>query len=235
MGLYSIKPTFVRRLRRIEDALVRRRTSPDALTLAAVGVSIAAGCAIAAGGMLRRPSIWLAVPPLVLIRLALNALDGSVARRTGRARPAGTALNEIGDRVGDAAMIGAAGFVARPELAAGAVASSFLASFTGVLALALTGNRETGGPAGKADRVAWLAAGSAAGAIAGTAVPFTIVLWAIVGGGIATTVVRMRRIGRTLAGRELGSKLRPELLAETVVDVPSESVIEEEMLHAVGR
>jgi phosphatidylglycerophosphate synthase len=231
VGLYAIKPWFVRRLRVVEDALVRRRVSPDAISIAAVGVSLAAGCAVALGGWLDAPSIWLAVPPLVLVRLALNALDGSIARRTRRARPAGAALNEIGDRISDAAMIGAAGFVARPELAAGAVASSFFASFTGVLALALTGRRDTTGPVGKADRAAIFAAGAASGAIVGSALPFTVALWAIVLGGVATAAVRATRIRRTLAAREL----RPALLDEELVQIPTTATVEEEMLYAVGR
>jgi CDP-diacylglycerol--glycerol-3-phosphate 3-phosphatidyltransferase len=181
--------------------------------------------------LLHRPSIWLAVPPLVLVRLALNALDGSIARRTRRARPFGAALNEIGDRVGDAAIIGATGFASRPALAAGAVASSFLASSTGVLALALTGRRDSGGPMGKADRAALIALGAAIGAIAGSAVPFTIVLWTIVVGGLVTTVARIRRIHCELNVRAKG----PAPSTETYIDVPAPPDIEEEMLHAVGR
>ena len=231
MGLYSIKPWFVRRLRGVEHALVARRVSPDALTATAVVVSIAAGGAIAAGGLLDLPLLWLAVPPLVLVRLALNALDGSVARRTGRARSFGAALNEIGDRMSDAAVIGAAGFVAKPALAAGAVSTSFLASLTGVLALALTGRRDSGGPAGKADRAALIALAAAAGALAGSALPFTIVLWTIVAGGLATTFVRLARIRRTLRGRVATQ----DLLVESIVDIPVEAAVEEEMLHAVCR
>lgn len=230
MTLYSIKPWFVRRLRRLEDLLVVRRVSPDALTGAAVVVSIAAGIAVALGGAMHRPSIWLAVPPLVLVRLALNALDGSIARRTRRARPFGAALNEIGDRVGDAAMIGATGFAVRPALAAGAVASSFLASSTGVLALALTGRRDSGGPMGKADRAAIFALGAAIGALAGSALPFTIVLWTILAGGLATAFARVCRVRR-----ELNRRARTRRPAETYVDVPPPAEIEEEMLHAVGR
>ena len=33
-----------------------------------LSISLAAGALIATGGLLRRPEIWLAVPPLVLIR-----------------------------------------------------------------------------------------------------------------------------------------------------------------------
>jgi CDP-diacylglycerol--glycerol-3-phosphate 3-phosphatidyltransferase len=231
MGLYTIKPWFVRRLRRVEDALVARRVSPDALTFAAVGVSVLTGVTIAAGGLLERPSLWLAVPPLVLVRLSLNALDGSIARRTRRARPFGAALNELGDRVGDAAAIGATGFVVGPALASCAVASSFLASLTGVLAFALTGTRDSGGPMGKADRVALLAVGATAGALAGSALPFTVVVWMILAGGIATAIMRTVRIRRAIERRSV----RPELLAEILIPIPDPPVVEEEMLHAVGR
>jgi len=231
MSLYDIKPWFVRRLRRVEDLLVARRVSPDALTLAAVAVSVAAGIAIAIGGWLDSPALWLAVPPLVLVRLALNALDGSVARRTHTARPFGAALNELGDRVSDAATIGATAFVARPALALGALASCFLASSAGVLSHAIVGRRDSGGPMGKADRAAILAVGATAGAAAGSALPFTVVLWTIVAGGVATAAARFARINRTLDGR----RPRRELLTEDVVLVPNATQIDEESLHAICR
>lgn len=227
-GLYRVKPWFVRRLRHIEDALVARRVTADALTFAAVGVSVCAGAAILFGGLLHRPELWMLVLPLVVVRLALNALDGSVARRTRTARPFGVALNEVGDRLSDAATLGATSFVAGPKLGLGAVACAFLASFAGVLALAVTGKRDAGGPAGKADRAMLLGIGAAAGALAGSAVPFTVVLWAIIGGSIVTVVARMGRMHSMLSRR-------PRLAEPTVVDLPGSSEIDEEMLDALVR
>jgi CDP-diacylglycerol--glycerol-3-phosphate 3-phosphatidyltransferase len=231
VGLYSIKPWFVRRLGRVEDALVAYRVSPDTLTGVAVLVSVAAGVAIAAGGLLGEPLIWLAVPPLVLARLALNALDGSVARRTRRSTPFGSALNEIGDRMSDAATVGATAFVVRPSLALGAVASCFLASHTGVIAQAVGGRREYAGPMGKADRAGLLALGASAGALAGSALPFTVVLYVIAAGSLATAGVRVARLRAALRAR----RPRAELLEPTYVDVPTEIHVEEEMLHALVR
>ena len=105
-GLYAVKPRFVRRLAPVEDALVARRVPADVLTAAGLGASVLAGVAIAAGAVLDEPALWLAVAPLGALRLALNALDGSVARRTGTARPFGLVLNEMADRVGDAVALG---------------------------------------------------------------------------------------------------------------------------------
>lgn len=197
MSLYAIKPSFVRRLRRLEDLLVERGTSPHRLTATAVVASALAGAAIAAGGILDEPLLWLAVPPLVLVRLAANALDGSVARRTGRAGPWGAVVNEVGDRVSDVVVVGATATVVAPGLAAGAVAAGLLASGAGVLSELATGARDSGGPLGKADRAALVAIASAWAAASGPE-PFTVAAWAIVVGATLTAALRVARVRRRL-------------------------------------
>jgi CDP-diacylglycerol--glycerol-3-phosphate 3-phosphatidyltransferase len=225
MGLYGIKPWFVRRLRSVEDLLVRRRVSPDVLTASAVGVSVLAGACIAIGGMAGMPGLWLAVPPLVVVRLGLNALDGSVARRTRTARPFGVALNEVGDRMSDAATIGATSFVAGPRLALGALVCAFLASMTGVLALSITGRRDCRGPMGKADRAALVSIGSVLGALIGSAVPFVLVLWTIALGSVATAVLRVLRLRDRTAPVPVVS----------IVEIPRGSDVTEEMIDVLAR
>ncbi|HVM34572.1 MAG TPA: phosphatidate cytidylyltransferase [Actinomycetota bacterium] len=189
MGLYALKPWFVTRLRRAEDLLSARRVAPDAVTAAGVIAAVLAGAAIALGGILNQPIVWLAVPFLAVLRLACNALDGSVARRTKTARPAGVVVNEVADRIADAALIGGAAFVVDPGLAFGAVAVAFLTSVTGVLALAVVGERATSGPMSKADRTMVVAVAAVAAPVAGP-VAFTVAAWTIVAGGIITCARR---------------------------------------------
>lgn len=198
-GLYRLKPRFVRALRGVEDALVARRVSPDALTGAAVAVSAATGAAIALGALWDRPLVWLAVPPLVVVRLALNALDGSVARRTGAARPAGAVLNEAGDRASDALVVGALSFVVAPALALGALAASYLASLAGVTGAAVGGGRLTSGPMGKADRAAVVAVAAVAAA-AGIATAFEVAAWAVLCGSLVTAALRFTRAAAAAGG-----------------------------------
>ncbi|MDQ6747550.1 MAG: hypothetical protein M3010_05520, partial [Candidatus Dormibacteraeota bacterium] len=69
-GLYALKPAFTRRLRRLEDWLVARGVGADLVTAAGVGCAAVAGTALATGALLHRPLLWLAVPPLMLARLA---------------------------------------------------------------------------------------------------------------------------------------------------------------------
>ncbi len=195
-GLYSVKPWFVRRLRRFEDALVERRVSPDTLSLAAVGVSVAAGIALAAGGVLSEPLLWLLVPPLGLVRLALNALDGAVARRIGGGRPFGEVVNEMADRLADVATIAPLAFVVGPALAFSALICALLASAAGCAGRAVTGRRMAGGPMGKADRVAVVALAAAAGAVTSSPVPFEVAAWVVAAGSLLTTAGRVVRLAR---------------------------------------
>ena len=200
-GLYDVKPWFVRRLRRIEEWMVARRVSPNTLTWAAVGVSALAGAAIALGGLAHEPLWWLLVPPLAVVRLALNALDGSIARRQGSGSRAGALLNELGDRAADTSMIVPAAWIARPALALGVVAATYLTSLTGVLGTVVDGARLNGGPMGKADRVAVLAFAAGAAAALGTPEAISAGLWVVGGGCVVTIVLRTRTLVRS-AGDE---------------------------------
>lgn len=196
-GLYALKPAFVRRLRGVEDELVRLGVRADALTLAAVAAAAAAGAAIVAGALLDAPLLWLAVPPLALVRIALNALDGSVARRTGTARPFGAALNETCDRLSDIAIVAPIAFVAGAPLALAATAAMLLASFTGVLAHAVGGVRDYGGPMGKADRM--LVVGLAAAVAPVAPVAWTVAAAAIAAGCAVTAAARLTRLKATVS------------------------------------
>jgi len=61
-------------------------------------LSVCGGAWISAGLML------LVLPPVLLLRMALNALDGMLARRTGSESLLGKWLNELGDVISDAAL-----------------------------------------------------------------------------------------------------------------------------------
>jgi phosphatidylglycerophosphate synthase len=232
-GLYSIKPWFVARLGRVEDRLVARRVSADVVTYMGLAAAVLAGVTIAAGGLLDAPLLWLAVPPLIVLRLACNALDGSIARRTRTARPFGVALNEICDRAADAAVIGPTAFVAGSGLGLGATAAAFAVSYTGVLSQGVADRRETGGPMGKADRMAAIAIASVAALFwrpVWVAVDMVIVL-----GCIVTAVARLERIRARLQPPVDARLVDFPHQESVVVDVLEPAVFEEETLSGLGR
>lgn len=71
------------------------RIPPDVLSAAGVAALAGALAAVAVPGW-----PWLAVPLIVAAGL-LDGLDGAVALRTGRARPAGAVVDAVADRIGD--------------------------------------------------------------------------------------------------------------------------------------
>lgn len=197
-GLYSIKPWFVRGLGGFEDRLVARGVSADALSYAAVIVSLVAGCTVIAGYRVH-PWLWFLVAPLAVARLALNALDGAVARRTRTARPFGKVINEICDRVSDVCFVAPLVVFLSPVLVVAALVVISIVSLCGSLGEVVGGSRLTSGPMGKADRVAVVGVAAAGAGLTGAAVPvFSSALLIITAGGLATIAVRLRAL-RALA------------------------------------
>ncbi|PBB42198.1 MAG: CDP-alcohol phosphatidyltransferase family protein [Mesorhizobium sp.] len=150
--LYALKPAFQDRLRPLVNRLAAMGVTANGITIAAALLSIAAGSAIA---ILPDWSPLLFLIPLVLfLRMALNAIDGMLAREHGQASTLGMYLNEICDVVSDLALI--LPFAALPQFGAwGVVAfaiAAALTEFAGVLGIAAGIGRNYAGPFGKSDR-----------------------------------------------------------------------------------
>lgn len=152
--LYQIKPAFQRLLQPILNACIRHGISANALTAMALGLSILAGAVLwATAG-----AIWvlLLYPPLLLVRMSLNALDGLVARQTNTSSKAGMVFNEASDIIADIAMYAPLAIIAalNPWLVISVVATGVLAELSGILRLYRRGERSYHGPLGKSDRAA---------------------------------------------------------------------------------
>lgn len=157
-SLYDWKPAFQERLRPYAERLHEHGITPNQVTLAAVALS-----ALEGAFLLAWPGAWLPLlllPAVLFIRLALNAIDGMLAREHEAASKSGKILNELGDVLAD-------GFLYLPLMAVpgapGAlIALSVLAGiateFTGVLAEPISGERRYDGPFGKSERAALFAA-----------------------------------------------------------------------------
>ena len=104
-GLYAVKPWYTRRLRRVVDAAVAHRVSPDVFTAAGVAAAGLAAVCIAHGW-------WLGALLALAARLAGANLDGAVARARGVGRPWGFVLNELGDRAADLIVFAGLGWLA---------------------------------------------------------------------------------------------------------------------------
>ncbi|RVC14036.1 CDP-alcohol phosphatidyltransferase family protein, partial [Mesorhizobium sp. M7A.F.Ca.CA.002.15.2.1] len=125
--LYALKPAFQGRLRPLVNRLAAIGVTANSITILAAAMSIAAGAAIA----IRHEWRWLLllIPVVMFVRMALNAVDGMLAREHGQASTLGMYLNELCDVVSDLALI--LPFAVFPEFGAwGVVAFAISAVLT---------------------------------------------------------------------------------------------------------
>ncbi|MGE5235369.1 MAG: CDP-alcohol phosphatidyltransferase family protein [Acidobacteriota bacterium] len=173
ISVYDAKPRFQAFLRPCLGPLVHAGLRPNHVTLAALVGSIAIGGLVAAGH--GDPRMLLLLPPWLLLRMALNAIDGMMARAWDLATPLGAVLNEVGDVLSDIALylpLAAAGPGASVAVVCFVIAA-VLTEFVGVAAAAAGARRRYDGPMGKSDRALWV---GALALISGLA-PATIRVW----------------------------------------------------------
>lgn len=150
--IYDLKPKFQALLRPLADALERAGVSANGVTLAALALSLAHGAWLALLPQSRWP--FLLLPVTLFVRMALNALDGMMAREHGMASPAGAVLNELGDVISDTALYLPFALVAgvNPALVVLVVILAIIGEMAGALGPLLGAPRRYDGPLGKSDR-----------------------------------------------------------------------------------
>ncbi len=153
-SIYALKPRFQALLRPLCRALAGRGVTANQVTLAACGLSLAHGAwlALAPGSALA----FLLLPATLFARMALNAIDGMLAREFGQRSRLGALLNELCDIVSDAALYLPFALVAglSAPLVVIAVFAALLTEAAGLAALAIGSERRYDGPMGKSDRAA---------------------------------------------------------------------------------
>ena len=102
ISIYQLKPRFQQLLRPFLKLLTRIGVTPNQVTLAAMMLSLGYGAALALTPQWL--GLWLGLPFFLLLRMALNAIDGMLANATGNKTALGALLNELCDQVSDVAL-----------------------------------------------------------------------------------------------------------------------------------
>ncbi|HEL3864255.1 TPA: CDP-alcohol phosphatidyltransferase family protein [Stenotrophomonas maltophilia] len=153
MSIYALKGRFQDLLRPAVGGLHRAGITANVVTVAAAVVSLLVAVVVWCCAP-QQPLLYLALALWMLLRMALNAVDGMLAREFGQQSRLGAYLNELCDVVADAALYLSLLSVpgVRPEalwlLAWGAA----LSEYAGVLGLMVGASRRYDGPMGKSDR-----------------------------------------------------------------------------------
>ncbi|MEO6917801.1 MAG: CDP-alcohol phosphatidyltransferase family protein [Collimonas sp.] len=151
-SVYQLKPKFQQLLSPLLNGLVRLRITPNQITLLAMLLSLVYGIALAFSP--ERLWLWFGLPLFLLLRMALNAVDGMLANATGQKSRLGALLNEMCDQVSDIALYLPFALLAGvfAPLLVIVLVSALLAEFAGVLATTIGAPRRFDGPMGKSDR-----------------------------------------------------------------------------------
>lgn len=151
-GIYDLKRVFQDLLRPITGRLATAGVTANQVTLSALTLSCLMGAAIAWHHDDSR--ILLLVPLTMFVRMALNAIDGMLAREHNMKSHLGTMLNELGDVASDTALY--LPFALIPGLPSwliiGIVILAGLTEMTGLVAIQIGASRRYDGPMGRSNR-----------------------------------------------------------------------------------
>jgi len=152
MTIYDLKPKFQALLRPIVDTLHTKGITPNQVTWAALVLSIVTGTLVA----ITHGATWtlLLIPFVMFIRMALNAIDGILAKEHNMTSDAGAMLNELGDVISDVALYLPLAYIAglSPVLVVLFVVVGLFTEVAGILGAVIGGTRRYDGPMGKSDR-----------------------------------------------------------------------------------
>lgn len=151
-SIYDLKPRFQALLRPLTRWLAGAGVTANQVTVFAALLSAAAGLVV----FLRPAAGWplLLIPGVLFARMALNAIDGMLAREHGQKSRLGAVLNELGDVIADAALYLPLAAVpgVSPPLVVAIVLLAVIAEMAGVVGVQIGASRRYDGPMGKSDR-----------------------------------------------------------------------------------
>jgi CDP-diacylglycerol---glycerol-3-phosphate 3-phosphatidyltransferase len=152
ISVYKLKPKFQQLLKPLLVSLHKAHVSANQITVASIFLSLIMGILFWFADS--NHIFFLALPIGLFLRMALNALDGMMARTYHQQSKLGEIINELGDVLSDL-------FIYFPllkfEASALYVVAAFLClsvtnEFSGALAKIVSGQRRYDGPMGKSDR-----------------------------------------------------------------------------------
>jgi len=153
--LYDLKPAFQAWLRPGVGKLAAAGVTANQVTIAALIASVAVGATVACvAAMAESTWAFLLLPAWLPIRMAMNAIDGILAREFGQASALGAYLNELSDILSDAALYLPFAFVAPfgPWSIGTVILAACVSEMAGALGPVVGSQRRYDGPMGKSDR-----------------------------------------------------------------------------------
>nr|WP_189660388.1 CDP-alcohol phosphatidyltransferase family protein [Pseudomonas mosselii] len=151
-SIYQLKPRFQALLRPAVQRLFDRGVTANQVTVTAAAVSVLLGLLLA--WLPQVTWLFLLIPVWMLLRMALNAVDGMLAREFGQQSKLGAYLNELCDVIADTALYLPFALLpgVSPTLVVLVVVFAVISEYAGVMGPLAGASRRYDGPMGKSDR-----------------------------------------------------------------------------------
>lgn len=151
-SIYQLKPRFQALLRPAVQRLFDRGVTANQVTVTAAVVSVLLGLLLA--WLPQVTWLFLLIPVWMLLRMALNAVDGMLAREFGQQSKLGAYLNELCDVIADTALYLPFALLpgVSPTLVVLVVVFAVISEYAGVMGPLAGASRRYDGPMGKSDR-----------------------------------------------------------------------------------
>lgn len=152
LTIYSLKSRFQDLLRPIVEGLAQAGITANFITLSAIILSLVYGSILTIFS--DEAMLWILLPLILFIRMALNAIDGMLAREFNQKSKLGAILNEMGDVVSDTALFLPFALLHQSSLwpVIAFCLLSVISEMIGVVAVQIGATRRYDGPMGKSDR-----------------------------------------------------------------------------------
>lgn len=152
LSIYQLKPAFQNLLRPGVKRLYDRGVTANQVTLFAAVVSVLLGTLLLA--LPQHTWLFALIPLWMILRMALNAVDGMLAREFGQQSRLGAYLNELCDLIADSALFLPFALLpgVSPLLVVLLVLLALISEYAGVLGPMVGASRRYDGPMGKSDR-----------------------------------------------------------------------------------
>ncbi|ORI03136.1 hypothetical protein B5723_09285 [Mammaliicoccus sciuri] len=152
MSIYEIKPKFQQLLMPIVDWMRKIGMTPNQVTILALVLSILTGIILSI--FHDNKWIFILMPIVMFVRMALNAIDGVMAKKYQMKSHLGLLLNELGDVISDLFLFIPFVFIAE-DYGIGImlfISLSIISEMAGVTVRVIGSSRRYDGPMGKSDR-----------------------------------------------------------------------------------
>ena len=156
ISVYQLKSRFQGILRPLSDNLCKIGITANMVTISAFILSILTGVLI----YLYAPKcncVFLIMPVALFVRMALNAIDGMLAREHNQKSNFGAVLNELGDILSDVVIYVPFLYVlnANVWLIFLFTVLTIISETVGIMGVQINASRHYEGPMGKSDRAFW--------------------------------------------------------------------------------